>query len=105
MNKPLEFFDKTENSSGNLAGLLSNDINEINGVSIEMIIMLIFGFISIVTASIFALVLHWKIGLYGLIAFPVSIFLLYKMYRLNSADANSESENEILQRKIISEAI
>jgi ABC-type siderophore export system fused ATPase/permease subunit len=35
INKPIEFFEDSKNSSGNLTSLLSSEIEDVNGASME----------------------------------------------------------------------
>ena len=75
--QPLEFFSTKAHSTGNLTGILAQEIRSINASTINMYFLLIQGFVGMITGLTISLIYSWKIGLVACIFLPTILLCLY----------------------------
>ena len=60
--QPIEFFDKRENATGNLTGVLSSDMKTLNGASVENYLIVLQGFAGLIACIAIAFAYSWPMG-------------------------------------------
>lgn len=105
MNKPVEFFDEPNNSSGNLTSFLSSEVEAINGASIEHYLTVYQGLVSMAVCTVFSFIFNIVIGIYGLVTFPISCYAIYYQNSLHTIDSETARTKNDSEKAMISDLI
>ena len=105
INQPIEFFEKKENSSGNITHTLSSDVKAINTSSIDFYLLFFNGF----SLTIFSIVICWFVynlsSKVALIFLPFTWGALVLNYHIQRRNILGELAENINENTIISDAI
>lgn len=71
IKQPIEFFDNKDNSTSNLASVLSVQMQRINGASVDNYVRLLQGLVAHLTGLIIGYIFSWKIGVFMTAISPV----------------------------------
>jgi len=63
IHQPIEFYDRKENATGNLTGILTADIKTLNGASFENYLLILQASIGVLSGIIISLAYSWVIGI------------------------------------------
>jgi len=72
VRQPAQFFDKEQNSSGNLVGILADEIRQINGASFELYAFFVQGIIGMIAGIVLSMAYFWQIGLIAAGSAPIT---------------------------------
>lgn len=105
IRQPIEYFGSKENSTGNLIGMLAKEIRTVNPVSVDMYVLILQGFVGMLTGVAIALAYSWKIGLAALAFCPFSILMSILQARENNIEKKNLSAHSKHERVLISDTI
>ena len=74
VNQPIKFYDKKENSTGQLTGVLASDSRVVNGASVELYILLFQGVVGTIAGVTVGFIYEWNLGLIILGLLPSTSF-------------------------------
>ena len=88
LDKPIEFFDNKQNSIGYLTGVLSTEVRDLNGASVEMYILLYQGIVWLIASLVVSFIYSWNIGLVNAgflpgVTFSGLVLMKYQMIKPN----------------------
>ena len=86
IHQPLQFFSSKGNSTGNLTGLLAQEIRSINASTVDMYLLLLQSLIGVTTGFTISLVYSWRIGLLACALLTIFILLIHLQAKLNKDD-------------------
>lgn len=105
VHQPLEFFTTKAHSTGNLTGMLAEEIRSVNASAINMYFLLLQGFVGIISGLTISLIFSWKMGLVASILLPTLLFLIYINFKLKKMDAIKHTGYTEKSRVIISDGV
>lgn len=105
IHQPLEFFNKKENSTGNLIGILSQEIKSINTITLTMYFLLFQGVVAMIAGLAISLAYSLKIGFIACGIIPVILLLLFMHAKQIRVDRAKDSDYAKNVRVIISDSI
>ena len=103
--QPIEFFDKKENATGNLTGVLAADMKTLNGASVENYILTLQGFIGLIACIAIAFAYSWPVGTLIALYTPVFAFAIYHQMTTQVKVPVKDSKEYEDDKLVISESI
>jgi ATP-binding cassette subfamily B (MDR/TAP) protein 1 len=74
LTNEISWFDKDENSSGQVSARLSADATTVKGAIGDRISLMVQNFTLLVTAFVISFILQWKLAFVILASFPLMVF-------------------------------
>lgn len=105
VHQPIEFFDRKENSTGQLTATLAQDIRVVNGASIEVYVLLYQSLAGVVAGIVICLIIEWNYGLLALGIIPVTALCLFFQTRFQLYSEARDVNLVTKQRVSISDSI
>ena len=103
--QPIEFFDKRENATGNLTGVLSSDMKTLNGASVENYLIVLQGFVGLIACIAIAFAYSWPMGTLIALYTPVFAFAIYHQMTTQVRVPVKDSKEYEDDKLVISESI
>ena len=105
IHQPIEFYDKKENATGNLTGILAADMKTMNGAAVENYLLILQGFTGIICSVVVAFVYSWPIGIVCMIYVPICAFACYHQMNIQIKVPTKNSKKYQDDKMVISESI
>ena len=94
VNQSIEFFDKSENSTGNIVSTLSSEIRHLNGASIALYILWIQGIAALLWGETVMFIYSWKIGVYVGAILPLGMIAFVVQFQIQFIPQNTLNNNQ-----------
>ena len=105
IHQPIEFFDRKENATGNLTGVLSADMKSLSGAAVENYLLVLQGFTGIIASVAVAYAYSWVIGTVCFFYVPVCAFACYHQMTTQVKVPIKDSKKYQDDKLVISESI
>jgi len=105
LSQPLEFFNKTENSTGNLTAVLAQEVKSINGTAIDLYFLILQGIAGVIVGLMLSLIYNWYLGLVSVTFLPLIIICIYFQNKERRKSIAKNSGFSDSSRAIISDSI
>ena len=105
IKQPIEFFNSRSLSTGNLTGMLAQEIKAINASTVQRYLLLLQGLFALITGLIISLIYSWKIGLVASVMLPTIMLLIYLHLKQSKVEAANNTGLTEISRLIISDSI
>lgn len=105
INQPLEFYDNKDHNIGNLTAILSSNVRELNGASIEIYVFMYGAVAGMISGITIAFVFEWNFGLLLCGITPVSAIAVGVTFSLQYGSQSGTKETESLQEKMVSDYV
>ena len=105
IHQPIEFFDKKENATGNLTGVLSSDTKSLGGASVENYLLVLQGFAGLIASIAIAFAYSWSMGVLIVGYTPLFAFAIYHQMTTQVRVPVKDSKEYEDDKLVISESI
>ena len=105
IHQPIEFFDRTENATGNLTGVLAADMKTLNGASVENYFLVLQAFAGLIASVAIAYAYTWVMGTLTILYTPVFAFSCYYQMTVQVKMPDKDSKKYEDDKLVISESI
>ena len=105
IHQPLQFYDEKDHNIGNLTAILSSNVRELNGASIEIYVFLYGACAGMISGITLAFVFEWNFGLLLCGITPVSAISVGITFSLQYGSQSGTKEHESLQEKMVSDFV
>lgn len=105
IRQPVAFYDRKENATGNLTGILASDMKTMNGAAFENYLRIFQGFSGIVASVVIAFIYNWVIGIMCFVYVPICAFACYHQMTIQITVPTKNSKKYEDDKLVISESI
>lgn len=105
IKQPIEFFDKKENSTGQITAILSSDVKTITGASVESYGLLYEGLVALSVGVGFSFMFCWEMGLAGMFLAPINAFCMRYQVETVKMNVAESLKHQDFKRMLISDTI
>ena len=77
VHQPAAFYDKKENATGSVTGILAADMKLLSGAALENYLIVMQGLVGVTAGVVVSLIYSWPIGLVSIVHVPISAFGFY----------------------------
>lgn len=105
IHQPLEFYDQKDHNIGNLTAILSSNVRELNGASIEIYVFMYGACAGMISGITIAFIFQWNFGVLLCAITPVSAISVGVTFSLQYGSQSGTKEHESLQEKMVSDFV
>ena len=77
VHQPAAFYDKKDNATGSVTGILAADMKLLSGAALENYLIVMQGLVGVTAGVVVSLIYSWPIGLVSIVHVPISAFGFY----------------------------
>ena len=103
--QPAAFYDKKENATGSVTGVLASDMKSVSGAALENYLIVLQGLIGVTVSVIVCLIYSWPVGLVSLVHVPISALGFYYIATVQIGIFQNKTKNAANDKLVISESI